>query len=341
MKEVIEKIEFFLFDIVGILIPGMLFILLLLMPILFFNQNTIDLNPAEATIDLYDYKLHLKSNFSFINEIKENNGIINLLNVNKAKILIEMTKHKQFLTIIFFIVSYLIGTTIKVFSKMLYDMLKIIFDYGIIQFLTIIHKIIFKFLNHLKEICFFIFKKKIENKTIGEIKKIYLNNQISFFEELSKFIKKNILSLLIFSVKDYGRGNEKIEKKTRELLKERFEMEFPDNWYSVYKISTVIIAEENLKSLSYKFLTKYNFYRSLAFVFFINFLYLITIKNLYSEFFNYIFIRNYILILIINTIFFITFHVKYKRYWILCGTESLMNLFYFLTKQRGVGKNAK
>ena len=101
------------------------------------------------------------------------------------------------------------------------------------------------------------------------------------------------------------------------------------NWYDTYKISNLLLFQDGVDTLNNKFMSKYNMYRSLSFIFGLNFVYLLYLQlQFYSD------ANVFTLFYLLNFIAWFAFHEKFKRYWTLAGNESLMNVYtYFLNKQ--------
>jgi len=92
--------------------------------------------------------------------------------------------------------------------------------------------------------------------------------------------------------------------------------------------------QENIKSLATTFLAKYNLYRSLSFIFIFSFFYYLFFFTTYHD--SIIqeakALGKYVPICLV--LLWFVFHVAFKRYWTLCGNESLMSLYYFLNKKK-------
>lgn len=274
MKEILEKIEDFLFDFLGLTIPGILFNFFLLFPIYLIEQSKIS-SQREAYFLIY------------LNELAE-------------RISFAINKYSDTaLLVVFILFSYIIGHTIKVFSKLQYDFFESIFDNFLIGPL---------------------FGKISSWKITERLKKIAVLN----------FLGKLFEKLFYFEPKKY---NENIKNYVFKKIKDK-DSNFSDDWHEVYKYSRILIAQENIKSLSYNFLSKYNFYRSLSFLFLINLVYELYIFHDYSLLFYEGLINTKPLIISANLILWFTFHEKYKRYWKLCGEEAVMDAYYYLLKNK-------
>jgi hypothetical protein len=130
-----------------------------------------------------------------------------------------------------------------------------------------------------------------------------------------------------------GKDTEEMINKCVDRINQRLNTSFQKEWsYSLFKFSTALFEQEAKRSLTVFFLAKYNLYRSLSFIFFTSFFYLILFFNVMEKFltptqYN---LRGPILWGLVFLWF--TFHVKYKRYWTLCGNEALVSLFHYLYK---------
>ena len=88
----------------------------------------------------------------------------------------------------------------------------------------------------------------------------------------------------------------------------------------LYKLSSVIIRQNELKSLFDSFLAKYNLFRSLSFVF--------GTFGLYSSFLSdIVYAQCYTICLLIA---WFVFHYKYTRYWGLCGGDAISTALIYL-----------
>lgn len=218
----------------------------------------------------------------------------------------------------FLIVSYLLGHIAKVFSKYFYDFGKVFFDEG---------------LNKIAKYGLIQCNNKLSGTVNFERWPSWLNKLREWF--MNKFLKqilKVLNEIFIFGPDSYARGNKDIESKVVQYLNNKCQMNFPSNWYSIYKFSKVMMDQENIKSLSQRFLAKYNFYRSLSLIFFVNHLMILYLLKYKYHILNEGVLQYYHILIIFSLASWLTFHEKYKRYWTLCGNEALMSLFYFFVK---------
>ena len=295
MKEIIAKIEDYMFDFLGLIMPGFIFLLLLSTPLLVYDYNKIN----ETIID--------KSMLLSI-----------LVNLSKYTDII-VNHSNQFTVIVIILLSYIIGHLIKVLSIIQYEFLKVIFDDFICKFISQIKNLIKSF---IKWCVYLVFSPT--NITllflVSLIRKIYAP-----FLNLYKKIFK-------FSSPSYFKENDILKDDCIEQINIKFNTQFPLKWYSLYKFGTVIQNQENIKSTSFLFLAKYNFYRSLAFVFSIISIYYYLFFDVMNQYLDKSILSLQSIIISTLALLWFTFHYKYKRYWTLCGNEVLVSLFYFLKK---------
>ncbi|AET69788.1 hypothetical protein Desor_4363 [Desulfosporosinus orientis DSM 765] len=295
-----EKIEEFLFDIMGLLVPGM---------IVFFTfgltlASMINWDPFINSISSMNY------NNSILLKLIISNRLLERSSWGNGEVI--------YVLVGFLIISYLLGHIAKVFSKYFYDFGKVFFDEGF-------NKIV----EYLLTQC----KTKLSGKINFGRWPLWLNKLRKWFMyKFSKQVSKVISEYFTFGAANYGYGNKDIAKKVVEFLNNKCQMNFPDNWYSIYKFSKVMMDQEKIKSLSSRFLAKYNFYRSLSFIFFVNNLLILFLLRYKYQILNEGVLQYYHALLIFSLASWMTFHEKYKRYWTLCGNEALMSLFYFFIK---------
>ncbi len=299
----LEKFEDFMFDIIGLFLPGLVFTIVLLLPLTIFDFS---------------------------------NGINKLVVSNPAGAFLEKYTDSHLILIwVFILVCYLLGHVIKVFSKYPYKIGQILFDDGLNKLLRTLLTAFENSLRSMKKnenfcLLLYLIDEKYRKELSGNSKKHPI---LDYIVTLVKFTKSIFSDILEFKVESYYKDNEPIKKKVIEKLNKRYTIEFPDKWYSIYKISNVIVTQQGLKTLTFKFLAKYNFYRSLSFIFIFNHFYLIYMFYTYKKSLI-VTINTFHLILIINAIFWLTFHDKFKRYWVLCGNETLMSLFNYLCAEK-------
>lgn len=321
----LDKLEDFLFDIIGLALPGLITIFLIwLLPILVL--------PISEIQNLYT-----------------NNSVV-LSNLFKF-----YENDKTIFYAFILITGYILGHTIKVLSKYPYSLFKVIFDNGINKLLNfifyILGKIVLGLLALLKKIpginkvftknknislLSYLFNKGYRTDCRKKIKeeKVKLRSKaiLDFFIELYNFFYYLMQSIFTFETASYYRENDKLIGDVISKINKRLKTDYPSTWYSIYKLSNVIMEQENIKSLSKRFLAKYNFYRSLSFMFLINFIYIIFFFNYFNKIISNTGNNIYWIIMGVNFLLWYTFHEKFKRYWTLCGNESLISLFYFISK---------
>lgn len=318
-----------MFDIIGLLLPGLIAISLIAsLPLLIISDSELE-------------KLY-KNNIIFFS------NITNFYNNNKT-----------LLIVIVIIAAYILGHTIKVFSKYPYSFFEVIFDDGINKLIGFIFGLLTK---AIKNIIKFVMKNIIKNNHVQEtvssgddkfsiwayltkkpyrkkwsekfldIKKPWYIGLLNFIAGMYGFINYITKSIFSFKSPSYYKENKILIPDIMSKLRKKFNTNFPDDWYSIYKIAKVIMEQEKVKSLSSRFLAKYNFYRSLALIFLLNFVYIFYLYRKYNILIGYFGYYIYKVLLILNFLMWFTFHEKYKRYWTLCGNEALMSLFYFISK---------
>ncbi|MEW5819223.1 MAG: hypothetical protein AB1782_03450 [Cyanobacteriota bacterium] len=265
MDTTIEKIESFLFEIIGLLIPGIIFIVL---PELIYYQLT--------GLDL-PYWFNIKKQLV-------------TSNINNLWLLL------------FLIFAYFCGNLVKVFSKELYSICRAIFDNNINRLLGYI--------------C-----NKIKSWTKYTDWLEGIKNFLKIFSTFFSILKKGF----IFQTADYPNSSETLLVSIKKKLKEKDLLDDNLKWFSYYKFSDIIQSNENIKSLCFKFLAKYNFYRSMSFIAVLNLL-----LSLYWVIKHDLLNFRSSVVLILLLAFYLTFHDKYKTYWMLCGNEAILGLYYFI-----------
>lgn len=269
MTNLWDKIENYLFDFIGLMLPGAYFF-----GCIFLIKVVIDNFQLEE--DLFITNL-----ISFVDE--------------------TYTLFKSYLDDYFIfgalVIFFLLGHPIKVFAKHFYKIGEGLIDDFLLKGYQWLRNE-WKWLNNV-------------DKFLGNIHIKYI------FKETFRFGGTDLHPL-------YSQYHE----ETSRLVKEYYNIELKDNWYPLYKLGTTVIGNEKLNSLHQLYLAKYNLYRSLAFISLIFGLlfYFSTDVSLLND-------SNSFFISLINFSFFglwFAFHSKYKRYWMLDGSDTLINLFYFL-----------
>lgn len=286
MNDFFSKLENFFFDILGLILPGAVFLLILLSPVLFVDMGRIG-KIADTSVVL--------------------SALVTIWTILKTY---WASNPKSVLTIIA-ILAYLIGHTIKVFSRIKYEFLTAFFD-----------KFIDKWVERLYNKCRdWVFPSKT-SKTYLQLKELF-----SPFKSL-------ISAIFTFDIVYYTKSDEAIRQNCLDQLDDRLGMDISRDKYSIVKISSVITNQENLRSLGTFFLAKYNLYRSLALIFLFTIFYYLcffrTVKDLLtgtSQELSHA-------IIMVSILLWFTFHAKYKRYWTFYGSERLITLFYFLNKKK-------
>ncbi|MEP7318647.1 MAG: hypothetical protein ABI921_07890 [Panacibacter sp.] len=296
MSEFLSKIENFLFDILGLVLPGLIFLLILISPTYFLDISKIPKSDIDSSYIL--------------------SGLTTVTTILKEQIIVN-----ENLTItIVIILSYLLGHLVKVFSIIKYDFMTVVFDMSINKLVLVIYEFIKRIINKLV--------KRISSTEMYQAP-FYLYLKILF----SPF-KKTLNKIFTFKSPDYFTENDTLRSNCIALINQRLGTNYPDKWYSLYKFSTILTSQENIRSLAGNFLAKYNLYRSLAFIFIFTMAYFNYFFNASAKYIPAELAKITSLILIASALLWFTFHYKFKRYWTLCGNETLVSLFYFLNKKK-------
>jgi hypothetical protein len=213
--------------------------------------------------------------------------------------------------LVIFIISYIAGSVVKVFSKFYYNIAVIIFD----QFIIVILQYTIKKLYTVSRVELLVKRKTPVVYTVAS---------------LLRTILSQLKSMFTFSVSNYSTDLEPIYKKVSASVKSKFDLD-EVNWHMIYKYSNIASIRNDSYSITYKFLSKYNFYRSIAFVMFI-----LALLPLIADYTLGIY---YYMVVIVSVL---AANVKYKNYWTRCGNEALMELYYELfDSEEGVNDERK
>jgi hypothetical protein len=295
MTDFLSRIENFLFDVLGLILPGLVFLSILIFPALFLNHRS----PSNTVISP---------------------SVISSLSNIANRIKYELIDDQLAVVVVLLITCYLVGHLIKVFSIIMYEFLAAIFDESLNKLA------IYLFLGCLKQVNYY-YNKLTKRKLYGagwykQVRLLYLP------------FKNSLRKVFVFKPLDYFDDNQGLLERSVDLINERLDTTYPRKWYSIYKYSTIISWQNNVKSLAGNFLAKYNLYRSLSFLFMFSTIYYWCIIEYDIEVFSHQFVVSKDLLVLSSIFLWFTFHYKYKRYWTLCGNETLMSLFYFLNKAR-------
>lgn len=260
MKDLITQIEKFLFDIIGIVVPGFTMTLF----IYWIFKEYIDVLFDSSSINLY----------------KEHSATFMAIGI---------------------ILLYIIGTVVKVLAIIQYSLFIVL-------------------LKPIKEIINYI-NKYLKDLQSRKYKRYICDWLIQLIMSITNIIER----VVTFDAPSYSSSFDDMKKECEANMKMNIGITKDMNWYSLYKLCTIIIREESLVSLSERFLAKYNFYRSMSFVFLCIVTYFIFWGNQTCH-------RG--LIIIIFGIFWYSFHYKFKRYWVLCGDDTMLSVLYFFKKQK-------
>ncbi|TGE23914.1 hypothetical protein E5K00_01480 [Hymenobacter aquaticus] len=296
MGDFLAKFENFIFDILGLALPGLILLVFIVFPAYLFDFDSI-----------------------YCPEIKSSGFISSLYYLSilfKDEIKFDNMNH----IVLFILACYMIGHVVKVLSIILYELMVALFDKGInIVFNNIYYRVRYEFYMDW----WFVTGRNFRTTIFYIIIKNFI-----------RFIKNTIKKIFSFKGEKYDLNNEIMNKKSIEIINRKLNMSFPRNWYSTYKLSVIISNQENLKSLAGNYLSKYNLYRSLSFINLVIFVYACLFFSYFSPYLDkgILNIKNYIYTIIL--VLWFVFNYKYKRYWTLCGNESLVSLFYFLNKEK-------
>ncbi len=296
MGDFFSKIENFFFDIFGLILPGLLLILFIIMPIYFFDFSAV--KP----------EMWNTSNFlSFVHYIYS--VMHNLIKDNPTYLIVAL-----------FLCAYIIGHLIKVVSIAFYEFASLIFDNGVNKIVVKISGLVVQWT--LKGYNW-ITHRDLERTVFYEFSKAFY-----------KAIVRHVFCIFVFKSSSYFKDNESIKDDCMSTINARLQISFPNVWHSLYKVSTVLFIQENVRTLSNFFLSKYNLYRSLAVIFiFLLFYYRVFFRE--TEGFIPQELKHLRTVLFISIcLLWYTFHFKFKRYWTLCGNEALMSFFYYLHKNK-------
>ena len=298
MFNIDEKIDRILFDFLGLILPGIVALFVLFVPVYFydFTQSTNALRNYDGLVAIFTVLM------SYMKRINSNN----IISISVVTVLL----------------AYIFGHILKVMSKFLYDFLEAIFDKTFNR--------LFLFIYHL--IC------ELLQQTFRWVsKKIRLPESFEkpIADQFSVWIKpfrSIIIQVFTFRTENYYADNKELESQTVKLINKRLKTNFPECWHTLYKFANVLYVHEQINTLSTSYLAKYNLYRSLSLVFFVNFFYLCLFFNSGIHYLPSFIAHIKGICLFANVFFWVTFHIKFKRYWTLCGNETLLSLFYYLNK---------
>ena len=296
MSDVLTKLDNFLFDILGLVLPGLIFLTIIICPI-----YLIDFPNISKAVVVSNPILSIYSDIQLLlNDITKINGSI--------------------LIVITLITGYILGHFVKVFSIIKYDFLSVLFDKSINKFFDTIYK----------------FGKTKINMLIKKFthEDIYNKQWYLYLKTLASPVKNTILKIFTFKSADYFSDNDELRQQCISIINQKLGLNYPDKWYSLYKFSAIINSQENIKSLAGNFLAKYNLYRSMSFIFLFSFIYFMYLFSEISCFIASKHSNISSVILIVCCLLWFTFHYKFKRYWTLCGNEMLVSLYYFLSKKK-------
>ncbi|MCL9804600.1 hypothetical protein NAT51_03645 [Flavobacterium amniphilum] len=295
MDEFLSKIENFIFDILGLILPGFIFLGVLVIPL--------------SLVDITQIPCKELDNSYILSELSTISNLFKNYWNEKSNIII----------ISIIILAYLLGHFVKVFSIIKYEILVAVFDKSINKLVAYLYSLV-------KSMFGWIYQKMFNES-------LFSTKGYSWLKDLFKPIKNTLSKIFTFKSEDYFTDNTSLRTECITIINTRLSTNYPDKWYSLYKFSTVITNQESIKSMAAFFLAKYNLYRSLAFIFMFAAFYYNIFFNASAKYTSSEIHKLSLLILITTGVLWFTFHYKYKRYWTLCGNETLVSLYYFLNKK--------
>lgn len=296
MSDFFIKIENFLFDILGLTLPGAIFLLILLSPNLFFDASTAKPDMIHSSV------------------------ILSSLTVVTGWIKTYWPLYTTYVLFIGLAGAYLIGHTVKVLSGYMYDILKAVFD-------STLNKIAGPLFAGIKNIARRLLNTLIRNPQNRQHTVDWINSFLYPW-------KKGLQDIFTFGAPSYDGKHQVLWQNCLDTIDRRLDITYPRDWHSTYKISSVMSEQEGVRSIAVFYLAKYNLYRSLAFIFlFATVYYGLFFGETRAQLSPQV-NRITLAVLILNIVLWFTFHHKYKRYWTLSGDERLLSLFYFLNKKK-------
>lgn len=287
MNDFFSKLENFLFDILGLILPGAIFLLILLSPIL-----VMDMGKAEKVTDPSAFLVGLTTMWHVLK---------NYWSTDQRSVLAIAT-----------VLAYLFGHTIKVFSRVKYNLLPAIFD-------------------------------KTLNKGVADVYRWFLSlfpvswrtsKPWGHLRDLAMPFLRFIRDIFTFGTVLAVPRDIIFLQDSAATLNSKLSIDVPADQEVIAKLSSVVTNQESLRSLGTFYLAKYNLYRSLALIFLLTTFY-------YNCFFH---LRDNSIIpttqkisgiiLAGSALLWFTFHSKFKRYWTQYGEERILTLFYFLNKKK-------
>ncbi len=140
---------------------------------------------------------------------------------------------------------------------------------------------------------------------------------------LGDIIRRVLHQMLTFTAPPYQAAAKELYTAVAAAWPRQTGTSFPKQWYAFFKVAQATGADRHIPNQVNTYLAKYNFYRSMAFLFGLNFAYLA-----WQSMRATLDARSTALWLFINFLFWFSFHVKYKRYWSLTGNEALKVMYY-------------
>ncbi|MBS1602389.1 MAG: hypothetical protein JST42_06945 [Bacteroidetes bacterium] len=287
MNDFFSKLENFLFDILGLILPGAIFLMILLSPVLFVNIDAV----PEAAVD--------------------GSVVLSALQTVSHILKTYWAGYPKSSLAILVIFAYLMGHTVKVFSRIKYEVLAAVFDDGLNR----------PIVSGYQWVCGALFPNTSST--------VYLR-----LKELLRPLGTVLGYLFTFRAADYLTSDGVLKENCLALVDSRLAIRYPEDDRLITKLSGVISTQESIKTLGPFFLAKYNLYRSLALIFVVTTPYYICFFRVAGAYLPPSSHEISRLIIATMMILWFTFHVKYKRYWTLYGDERIVSLFYILNKKK-------
>ena len=287
MNDFFSKLENFLFDILGLILPGAIFLLILLSPILIM-----DMNKAEKVIDPSVFLV----------------GLTTMGHILKT----YWTNDQRSVLAIATVLAYLFGHTIKVFSRVKYELLPAVFDKNLNRWVTAVYRGILGLIP----------ANWRASESWGHLR--------DFALPILKFIRDIFTFGTVMATSRDGI----FLQDCADELNSRIAIDVPVDQAVIAKLSSVVSNQESLRSLGTFYLAKYNLYRSLALIFLLTTFYYNCFFHLKDNSINPVTQKISGIILAGSVLLWFTFHSKFKRYWTQYGEERILTLFYFLNKKK-------
>jgi hypothetical protein len=314
MEKFWEKFDQYLFDIVGIILPGFLAILI------FCFLSGVELQSLFISTKIQSLLVPGKAQSLKAHSV--------------ALLYPDFNFQNAVVLFILFLCSALFGHTVKYFGVTFYETFGKWLDGGLYKHLRrFLHKVNRKIKNFQRRwIRGFLRRGGLWRWCLCKLYCLGYRSICWVLKPVWGIIKDDLLR---FQTKKYASNYKPIEKYVVHKLSndqnlQGLRVSDPTKFNNeIYKIADILSRNKNngIKSLWYMHLAKYNCYRSLAFLFLATFL--ICLASHTSFIGGLHLVNANETVCIFSLILFITFHYKFKRYWQLCSAEALMTLFYY------------